>query len=349
MKDPLSFFKESFEDSREAFINLARSSGGELRSHKIPSEEFSNLTFESLYLAPTSEKRERLLILTSGIHGIEGFMGSALQRYFIENDFLQLKDENMGILIIHGINPYGFKAKRRVTEKNVDLNRNFDSSNELFLTQNPGYDKVASFLNPSAPYTRHSFNLGIGLNILKYGVSALRRAIVMGQYKFPEGIFFGGKEFEPQVSLIRNEVLRVGEGYDKVLLIDLHTGYGQKEKLHLFGNTSTFIDQKFMDQVFEGLSVDYGEEKDFYTVTGGFTVFLAKLFHQKAKYAGVCFEFGTIDSQNLSGSLDSLYRMINEKKEKKLFEEMFYPSSMSLRKSAIEQFEKTLRTIIKNF
>lgn len=337
----LSYFKDTYEESRESFISIGRTIGGELLSHKI-----ADLAFESLYLPPASGRKENLLILSSGIHGIEGYAGSALQRYFMQNNFLNVKEDNTGILIIHGINPYGFKHKRRVTERNIDLNRNFDTTKDLFLTENSGYDQVYNFLNPKKRISRPQFFASAVYNILKYGVNSLRRAILRGQYKFPEGLFFGGKDFEPQVSIIKDLLERVGQGYEKVLLVDLHTGYGKRGKLHLFGNTSPFIDQNFMDKIFKGLSVDYGEEKDFYAVTGGFTVFLAKLFHQKSKYAGICFEFGTIDSQKLSGSLESLYRMINEDKD--LFTELFYPSDPEWRKTVTSQFEENIKVICHN-
>ena len=345
------YFKETYEESRDAFLELAKRSGGELSSYVVSGNSETGLSFETLYFPPASGKKEQLLILTSGIHGIEGFTGSALQRYFIENNFLDLKNDNMGILIIHGINPHGFKNKRRVTENNVDLNRNFDTTPALFKTENSGYLQVNDFLNPKSRYSRLSFNLSAIKFILKFGMENLRKAILRGQYQYPEGIFFGGQIFEPQVSLLQNEVMKRSEGYKKVLLVDLHTGYGQRGKLHLFGDRSPFIDQTFMDEVFQGLLIDYGQEKDFYTVSGGFTVFMAKIFHEKTKFAGVVFEFGTINSQSALGSLDSLYRMVNEnqkdasEKDLDLFREMFYPRSTEWRKAVIEQFEMTMKSI----
>lgn len=351
MSDFSEFFKESFDDCREAFLSLARSTGGELSSHPVPGPDGKILFFDSLYLSPVSGKKEKLLILTSGIHGIEGFTGSALQSYFIKNILPEWRDKDQGILIIHGINPYGFINERRVTGNNVDLNRNFETSVELFRTENPGYRKVSRFLNPEDRYSRLSFYPAAVKLILKFGMETLRKAILRGQYQYQEGIFFGGKTFEPQVPLIQDLVLKVGEGYEKVLLVDLHTGYGKRGKLHLFGDRSPYIDQTYMDEVFRDLSIDYGQEKDFYSVTGGFTVFLAKLFHNKAKFAGVVFEFGTIDGHKPLGSLDSLYRMINENQisktpgDKRLFREMFYPSSPSWRKSVLDQFAVTLASI----
>lgn len=339
MSEDLSYYKETFEESREAFLALARSTGGELRSHPI-----KDLSFESLYLPPTSGKKEKLLILTSGIHGIEGYTGSALQRTFLANDFFGLKDPHLGILIIHGINPYGFKHYRRVTENNVDLNRNFDTSDDLFKNENEGYAQLKEFLNTRS--SRPTFYLSAVRFIHKYGIEVMRRAILKGQYQFSDGIFFGGKTFEPQVPLIKDIVTGRGEGYEKVLLVDLHTGYGEKGKLHLFGDRSPFIDQKFMDEVFQNLTVEYGQEKDFYVVTGGFTVFMAKLFHQKSKFAGILFEFGTIDSHKTIGSMDSLYRMVNEEKES--FKEMFYPDSPEWRSKVMEQFRSSLKQAVKN-
>lgn len=336
MSDTLSYFKNTFEESRESFIDLAKSLGGELRSFPV-----KDLSFESLYFPANTGKKDKLLILTSGIHGIEGFTGSALQRYFLANNFLDFKEENVGILLIHGINPYGFKNFRRVTENNVDLNRNFDTSEELFNNDNPGYAQLKKFLNTKN--SRPIFYLSAIRYILKFGMDSLRKAILKGQYQFPDSIFFGGKTFEPQVSIIQNEVIRVGEGYENILLVDLHTGYGQRGKLHLFGDRSPFIDQNYMNGIFKGLPVDYGQEKDFYTVTGGFTVFLAKLFYGKSKFAGIVFEFGTIDSHKPLGSLESLYCMINEDRD--LFREMFYPESHEWRLKVVEQFKNCIQKL----
>lgn len=346
----LSYFKDTYQESREAFRSLSKIyPEGELQSHKIPAKNDSDLTMETFFIPPSSGKKEKLLILTSGIHGIEGFTGSALQQYFLDHHFFDLKDQDMGVLFIHGINPYGFKNKRRVTENNVDLNRNFDTTDDLFKNENSGYGFVRSLLNPERKISRLNFYLKAILAIKKYGMENLRKAIVRGQYQYPDGIFFGGRDFEPQVKIIQEIVTRLSDGYKQVLMIDLHTGYGQKGELHLFGDRSPYIDQHHMDDVFRGLPVDYGQEKDFYTVTGGFTVFMAKLFHQKSIFAGLCFEFGTIDSHKTLGSLDSLYRMVTEKQNRGLFTEMFYPNSSEWRERVARQFRASLTSAMRNW
>jgi hypothetical protein len=351
----IEHFQPTFDDCRQSFLEIARSTGGELRSHSVPSQSESGLSFETLYLPPTSGTKKKLLVLTSGIHGIEGYTGSALQRHFLSSDLFEKRDPHLGILIIHGINPYGFKHFRRVTENNVDLNRNFDVTTELFKTVNPEYEKLNTFLNPESRYSRLLFYPKAMALILRHGMEKLRRAILQGQYKNSQGIFFGGINFEPQVSLIRDELLRVTEGYEKVLLVDLHTGHGQRGKLHLFGDRSPFIDPDYMQEVFDGMAIDFGQAKDFYSVTGGFTVFVARLLHGKTKFAGIVFEFGTIDSQKPKGALESLYRMINENQktkspgDKEDFLEMFYPRDAEWRKEVLQQFQANLKKILGQF
>ena len=342
MPDLLSYYKNTFEESRKSFLDLAQVMDGELKSHPV-----ADLSFESLYIPPTTGKKVELLILTSGIHGIEGYTGSALQRYFMKQNFFGINRDDLGILIIHGINPHGFQAGRRVTPNNVDLNRNFDISSDLFENKNEGYGKLYRFLNPGKKISKPAFFLGAVANILRYGMDNLRKAILKGQYEFDKGIFFGGRDFEPQVSLLKDEILSRAEGFRKVTLIDLHTGYGEKAKLHFFGDKSPFIDSDHMKKTFKDLQVDYGQEKDFYAVTGGFTVFVAKLLHKKSEFAGVVFEFGTIDSHKLKGSLESLYRMINEEKES--FKEMFYPESPEWRRAVINQFETGIKKIFTSY
>ena len=79
------------------------------------------------------------VIHCSGTHGIEGYLGSAIQLRFLHELFLQqekrLRTNNVHapptkntpvkkVLLIHAINPYGMRHHRRTNENNVDLNRN---------------------------------------------------------------------------------------------------------------------------------------------------------------------------------------------------------------------------------
>lgn len=367
-----NFFKNTYTESREAFLRNAEElkklvPALELRSVAVQSERAQGLFTDSIYLPAPSGKKKRLLILVSGMHGIEGFVGSALQNKFLANEYGQLQDPDLGVLVIHAMNPYGFQFGRRVTEHNVDLNRNFDTDKNLFALKNDGYEKVRTLLNPTSKAdsgfsSRAKYYVSAGVAIVQHSMDSLRRAVLKGQYQFPDGIYYGGKDFEPQKLWLEKELLDRAAGYEEVLLIDLHTGYGERGQLHLFADRSDALDADYLQRIFAGQNLDYGQKKDFYEVTGGLVVFAAKLLQGKTKFAGIVFEFGTLNSQKTLGSLDSIYRMSkenqlslhgaqsteDEENIRGLFLEMFYPSSPEWRASVADQFRTAVLTALKN-
>jgi len=365
-------FKNTYEESRTAFlasIESLKKTDPKLQYHAVPVPTSTNetLVMDVAYLPPVSGKKDRLLILTSGMHGMEGSVGSALQNQFIRENFWQLRDENLGILFIHAVNPYGFKFHRRVTENNVDLNRNFDVTPALFEMKNEGYDKIKYLLNPSTPsqsglWDRLRFYASCVKAIAIHSMDSLRRAILRGQYHDADGIYFGGKNFEPQKNLLEKEILAIAPGYDQTLLIDLHTGYGRRGHLHLFADQIPEMDSEYLQKIFAGYDLNFGQQKDFYVVSGGFVVFGGRLLSGKTRYAGMVFEFGTLDSQTTLGSLDSLYRMVRENQgvhhgtknkadqdeNTRLFQEMFYPKDPQWRETVSQQFQDVLSLTLKN-
>ena len=66
---------------------------------------------------------DKLYMSTSGIHGVEGFAGSAIQLTLM-NKFDKIP-ENTAFAFIHILNPWGMSWTRRENESSVDLNRNF--------------------------------------------------------------------------------------------------------------------------------------------------------------------------------------------------------------------------------
>ncbi|MEZ5229794.1 MAG: DUF2817 domain-containing protein [Acidimicrobiales bacterium] len=70
------------------------------------------------------EETDNAIVVVSGTHGVEGYLGSALQRHHLET---YDRDRTGGpvLVFVHALNPYGFSWVRRVNEDNVDLNRNF--------------------------------------------------------------------------------------------------------------------------------------------------------------------------------------------------------------------------------
>ncbi len=90
----------------------------------------------------------RVLITISATHGAEGFCGSGAQVGSFEVGLGRELPADTALVAIHAINPYGFAWLRRVTEDNVDLNRNF-VDHSAPLPRNPGYDELADAICPS--------------------------------------------------------------------------------------------------------------------------------------------------------------------------------------------------------
>ncbi|MCK1759091.1 DUF2817 domain-containing protein [Bradyrhizobium sp. 137] len=167
-------------------------------------------------------------ILISATHGVEGYCGSAAQLdWLAERGYERLKSDE-AMLLIHAINPYGFAWDRRVTQEGCDLNRNFIDF-AAPIPQNEGYDALAESLVPCAlegPVFAAA-EAAIETYRATYGETAYRKARTTGQYRHPNGMFFGG--FGP--TLARQTLERIVSDYSigsrhRVLIVDYHTGLG---------------------------------------------------------------------------------------------------------------------------
>ena len=369
-KDLLSYYPKSYNYARQEFIKksekvIKEHPRAHLFSFKVPSKIDSDLTIEALYVR--AKKQERLLILSSGIHGVEGFVGSAIQDMFIDKFLSDSMLQNTGVLFLHAMNPYGFKYIRRVTENNVDMNRNSSTNDSLFKIVNTGYAKVKDFINPTNPVNlssyQHRFFFLRAMNMVrKASIPVLRQAILQGQYQYKNDLYYGGQSFEPQIKEITPFLDSICKPYKFVMEIDLHTGYGKRGVLHLFPNPVPEKIKKLTEEIYKGYHIDWGDNKDFYIVTGDFINFIAEINDDK-KYIPMTFEYGTLNSQTTIGSIKSLHRMIMENqgfhfgykskrdslKVRKKFIEMYYPSSKSWREQIMDETIEMFKTILPRF
>ena len=123
-----------------------------------------------------SIKSEKIFLYTSGIHGVEGFAGSAIQLSVLDLISNETPFDTHSIIFIHIINPYGMAWLRRVNENNVDLNRNFLNVKSEFHGEPDGYEKINNFLNPSKTPNEYdvSFYFKGAFYLAKYGFRNFR-------------------------------------------------------------------------------------------------------------------------------------------------------------------------------
>jgi hypothetical protein len=362
---------DSYEESRKQFlaaINYLRTNSFfKIEDTSFSDPENAELVTDVFLLKPSgSLEMKNLIVILSGVHGIEGYVGSAIQTELIKA-YLNPANQNVHYLFIHALNPYGFKENRRVNRNNVDLNRNFLIDPSVFKSTKDNYKKLDSFLNPKEAVqvnclSRWFFIIKVFFKFLKVPADVMKNTILQGQYEYPKGLYFGGSSYQYQKNNIDQIVNSTLLNYSQVFILDLHTGYGKKNKMHLFANANDKSSSKILNKIFLEKNIDYGDSKNFYETTGNLVGYLESKSNAKTKIFGVAFEFGTFDSQNIFGSIESLRRMIIENqsfhhstnsrsktKIELLFKKLFYPNDETFLPSALKQARHHFSNIVRHF
>ena len=221
------WFSPDYMTARQRFREAERRCGWTCESHSIglAGPHGEDLTIDVGY--SSADGSERTLVVSSGVHGVEGFFGSAVQLATLE----QWAGRKLPIrcVLLHGLNPFGFAWLRRFDENNVDPNRNFLLAGECYEGSPPHYSDLDKLLNPQRPPSAlESFLLKACPAIARHGMPTLRQAIAAGQYEFPQGLFFGGAGPSAMHKLLKHHMPRWLKGSQSVMHLDFHTGLGPK-------------------------------------------------------------------------------------------------------------------------
>lgn len=221
------YFSSNYAQARQRFLAAARARTDRVECFPLDARGSldEELSTDAALLAPPGA--QRLLIITSATHGVEGFCGSACQLALLDDEALLARAAETGIalLLIHALNPYGFSWLSRTNENNVDLNRNAQSF-DAPLPDNADYADLHARLVPPAWPPTVANRQAIADYIEQHGRIRYRDAVSRGQYTHPDGIFFGGAGHSQSLRTLR-EVLRThASGFADIGWIDIHTGLG---------------------------------------------------------------------------------------------------------------------------
>ena len=225
-------FLTDYDSVRCHLLELADHLEAETYTHAI--DESDGLYIDTFYL-PAQQEQTNLVILTTGVHGMEGYIGSVMLDVFFGEVYPRLNADNTGILVVANVNPYGMKYFRRYNENNVDLNRNFILDWENFdLSTNKDYPKVDTFLGPTgkignAFWHEAGFYLSLGKTAITEGADTVSDALLGGQYEYPQGVYYGGNGDEASTVYLKDVFAKSLEsGYENIVHIDIHSGYGPR-------------------------------------------------------------------------------------------------------------------------
>jgi hypothetical protein len=246
------YFPASYQASRERLLASAgawsKSIPVIVDSRAIPAKGPSgeSLALDWVQIGPRRGARQakKVMVLSSGTHGIEGFCGAGVQHAMLEHylkgggslhahgagPIPSLSDwpDDFALVICHAINPYGFSWLRRVNEHNVDLNRNsvtqFDPSKV-----HPDYEALLDLLNPADLEAEAEAKRWQTIDAFtaQRGERIFQQAVAEGQYKYPRGVQFGGHETQASIKHLHALSFEYLSQAQQVLWVDYHTGLGE--------------------------------------------------------------------------------------------------------------------------
>ena len=220
-------FSPSYAQARRKFLEACVLAGLRIETHPHPlkGRDGEDLAMDVAYDGPPDATRR--LVVSSACHGVEGHCGSGVQVFALHDAEWREKARaaGVGVIYVHALNPHGFSHRRRVTQENVDLNRNFVDFAQP-LPMNKPYARLHALLLPAqwppTPQNQAEIDAWIG----RHGVGAYQTAVTAGQYQFDDGMFFGGQAPTWSHRTVRQVLRTHAAGAGRLAWIDLHTGLG---------------------------------------------------------------------------------------------------------------------------
>jgi hypothetical protein len=220
-------FSDSYAEAREKFLDAAREAGAVTNSFALGlrGPDGGELATDVAWLGAADAPR--ILTTTSGVHGVEGFFGSATQIEWLRRAKAAPLPKDTAVLHVHAINPYGFAYLRRTNEENIDINRNWINFDQA-LPENALYEELSADLCPADWSAETQAATGARLNawIGRHGFAAFQQAVSGGQWSHSQGLFFGGVAPSWSRKTLTHIIESKLESAARVCVVDFHTGLG---------------------------------------------------------------------------------------------------------------------------
>ena len=359
-------FYDNYEDIRAHILELSAQLGAETGSYAI--DEADGLYIDSFYI-PSEGTPTNLIVLTTGVHGMEGYIGSVMLDVFFREIWPEQDHSDTGVLVVANVNPYGMKYLRRYNENNVDLNRNFILDWDSFdLSSNKEYPKVQSFLEPkgeigNALWHEAGFYLSLAKTAITDGTGTISDALLTGQYEYPQGVYYGGNGDEASTVYLKDVFGQcLDSAYENIVHIDIHSGYGPRYNMVIFNSVYETMNEKESQAAFGYDYVIAYDSESFYATTGDPTDFFYRLAEQKGTGTDLfstCFEFGTVGDEFFDTILSLKYTVDENRNHwyptsnktaaqvvHENYMELYYPTETAWREKTVQDFAQATRGVL---
>ncbi|MDX1810873.1 MAG: DUF2817 domain-containing protein [Gammaproteobacteria bacterium] len=221
-------FATDYQSAREKFRSTLKSLNPltpiatESFNHPLAGPNGESLTCDVAFIG-NPQTATKIYVLMSSTHGVEGFAGSAIQVDCLPYFSQMLADTpQLGFIVIHTINPWGFAWLRRSDHEGIDINRNFvDFAQALPQTA----EQQIVF---SADDWRELLSQADLSHLWQdCGLDKFVEGITYGQYVLPDSLFYGGKAASwSRLTLEQITQHAFISNANRIVVVDLHTGLG---------------------------------------------------------------------------------------------------------------------------
>jgi len=297
------YFSNDYFSARKKFKHACDKLNLEIISFENPTKgpAGEKLFVDTVWIGP--EDAEQVILLISGTHGVEGFIGSACQIGWMSG----LKDEplpdNMAALVIHIINPYGMAWLCVETQENIDLNRNFIDYS-MPLPSNLYYEQLHDVFtcHEISGVQRQKAELIKQQFIDNNGFDIFLEAAAKGQYQHEDGFNFGGKSEAWSNTVLKQLLDKYFYQASSVAVIDYHTGLGGYGDAMLISDLAPDTAaakklQSWYGDIHFSAAGDVG-----YETTGGLADSIQQSI-QQAEVTTIVLEYGTYEIDRIASAM----------------------------------------------
>lgn len=211
----LNVFSQRYAGARDKFVSAVETSSIVEKlthlPHPLKGPQNERLFCDIAWVG--NPKAKKVLMLVSGLHGVEGGVGSAIQSDFVGRH-RRLPDD-VYVVLVHALNPWGFAWASRNDHEGIDLNRNFVD------------------FDVTLPDSIAALDVWHQLNIKQTDIQtvgsqrALLDTLSQGQYEQKDALYFGGKQASWSRQVIEQLASQIKpEKREQVIVIDIHSGLG---------------------------------------------------------------------------------------------------------------------------
>lgn len=306
MLDIAGAFAANYVEARDKFHDAARARALPIERHVHPTARGAQDEALSIDVALLGDpEAASLLLLTSGMHGVEGFCGSGCQIAFLQDEttWSAMGRSGVAVLVCHAVNPYGFSHLRRTNEDNVDLNRNFRDFRQP-PAPNAAYASVHAVVVPDEWPPGHENSAAIADYVGRYGMARLQAIVSSGQCEYADGLFYAGRTPAWSNTVLREVLHRHGGNRKRLGWIDFHTGLGP------WGHGERIFSGPDDISAIARSKAWYGDDvTTFYDGTSTSAALTGVSYHAaldacpRAEFTGIALEYGTRPLQDMLQAL----------------------------------------------